>query len=60
MKSPDGIALFFDTPTWKMFEEVANQSEQSAEHMILRAVIGRLGEIHQDNFVLNRIMRGHI
>jgi hypothetical protein len=58
VKAPDGIALFFDNPTWKVFEKVANDREQSAEHMILRAVVGCLGEILQDNVMLNRIMRG--
>jgi hypothetical protein len=58
VQAPDGIALVFDHPTWKVFEKVAHDREQSAQHMIVRAVVGCLGDILQDNMVLNRILRG--
>ena len=41
--SPDGMALFFNKATWKVFQDAANRREQSAEHMILRAVVACLG-----------------
>ena len=55
--SPDGMALFFDKATWKVFKDAANRREQSAEHMILRAVVACLGTIMEDNMVMNRILR---
>jgi hypothetical protein len=55
--SPDGMALFFDKATWKVFKDAANSREQSAEHMILRAVVACLGTIMEDNMVLNRMLR---
>jgi hypothetical protein len=58
MEARDGIALYFDKQTWKVFETVANLEEQSAKHMITRAVVGCLGSILEDNMVLNQILRG--
>lgn len=58
VKHPDEVALVFDTKTWKVFEEAANKHEQSAEHMILRAIVGCLGDVVEDNYVLNRILHG--
>ena len=58
VKDPDEIALVFDAKTWKVFERVANEREQSAEHMILRAVVGCLGDVVEDNYMLNRILHG--
>jgi hypothetical protein len=58
VESPDGMALFFDKPTWKIFEQIANRKEQSAQHMITRAVIGCIGPILEDNMVLNQILHG--
>ena len=60
--APDGMALFFDKATWKVFKDAANSREQSAEHMILRAVVACLGTIMEDNMVLNRMLRpsGHM
>jgi len=58
IESPDGIALFFEKRTWKFFQEVANGEEQSAKHMITRAVVGCLGSIREDNMVLNQILHG--
>jgi len=56
---PDGrVALIFDARTWQVFEAVANGREESAEHMITRAVVNCLGSIVEDNMVLNRILRG--
>ena len=55
--APDGMALFFDKATWKVFQDAANRREQSAEHMILRAVVACLGTIVEDNMVLNRMLR---
>jgi hypothetical protein len=55
--APDGMALFFDKTTWKVFKDAANRHEQSAEHMILRAVVACLGTIMEDNLVLNRMLR---
>ena len=55
--APDGMALFFDKTTWKAFKDAANSREQSAEHMILRAVVACLGTIMEDNLVLNRMLR---
>jgi hypothetical protein len=56
---PDGkVGLIFDAKTWKLFEDVAAKQEQSAEHMITRAVVNCLGSITEDNMVLNRILRG--
>jgi hypothetical protein len=55
--STDGMALFFDKATWNVFQEAANRREQSAEHMILRAVVACLGQIMEDNMVLNRMLR---
>lgn len=56
---PDGrVALIFDAKTWQVFETVANDREESAEHMITRAVVHCLGSIVEDNMVLNRILRG--
>ena len=55
--APDGMALFFDKTTWKVFKDVANRHEQSAEHMILRAVVACLGTIMEDNMMLNRMLR---
>ena len=52
----DQVALVFDAKTWKVFEQVANEREQSAEHMILHAIVGCLGEVVEDNDVLNRIL----
>jgi hypothetical protein len=57
VKDANGVALVFDAKTWKVFQDVANKGEQSAEHMILRAVVGCLGSIVEDNMVLNRILR---
>jgi hypothetical protein len=57
VSAPDGMALFFDKATWKVFQEAANRREQSAEHMILRAVVACLGQIMEDNMVLNRMLR---
>ena len=57
VRAPDGMALFFDNATWKIFKDAANRREQSAEHMILRAVVACLGTIMQDNMVLNRLLR---
>ena len=57
VKARDGMALVFDNATWNVFKDVANRREQSAEHMILRAVVACLGTIMQDNMVLNRILR---
>jgi hypothetical protein len=56
ISSADGMALFFDNATWKVFKEEANRREQSAEHMILRAVVACLGTIMEDNMVLNRVL----
>ena len=56
VKSPDGVALFFDNRTWKVFEDAAKAREQSAEHMILRAVTETIGPILADNYVLNRFL----
>ena len=56
VKSPDAVALVFDRRTWKVFEDVAKAREQSAEHMILRAVTESLGPILVDNYVLNRFL----
>jgi hypothetical protein len=58
VESPGDIALVFDKRTWKVFEDIANRQEQSAKHMITRAVVGCLGEIREDNMVLNQILRG--
>jgi hypothetical protein len=58
VQSPDGMALFFDKATWEAFRRVAHTHEQSPEHMILRAVVGCLGSIVEDNMVLNRFLRG--
>ena len=55
--APDGMALVFDKATWKVFKDAANRREQSAEHMILRAVVACLGTIVEDNMVLNRMLR---
>jgi hypothetical protein len=55
--SPDGMALFFDKATWKVFKDAANEREQSAEHMILRAVVACVGAIVEDRMVLNRMLR---
>jgi hypothetical protein len=55
--APDGMALFFDKATWKVFKDAANRCEQSAEHMILRAVVACLGTIMEDNMMLNRMLR---
>jgi hypothetical protein len=57
VQEPDGMSLFFDKATWEAFKLVAHAREQSAEHMILRAVAGCLGSIVEDNMVLNRILR---
>ena len=58
VKHRDQVALVFDAKTWKVFEDVANRREQSAEHMILQAVVGCLGDVIEDNYVLNRILHG--
>ena len=58
VETPGDIALVFDKRTWKVFEEVANSQEQSTKHMITRAVVACLGEIREDNMVLNQILRG--
>jgi hypothetical protein len=55
--APDSMALVFDKATWKVFKDAANRHEQSAEHMILRAVVACLGTIMEDNMVLNRMLR---
>ena len=55
--APDSMALVFDKSTWKVFKDAANRREQSAEHMILRAVVACLGTIVEDNMVLNRMLR---
>ena len=55
--APDGMALFFDKATWKIFKDAANSREQSAEHMIRRAVVACLGTIVEDNMILNRMLR---
>jgi hypothetical protein len=55
--APDGMALFFDKATWKVFKDAANSREQSPEHMILRAVVACLGTIMEDNLLLNRMLR---
>jgi hypothetical protein len=57
IKESDGVSLFFDKPTWEAFKLVAHTHQQSPEHMILRAVVGCLGSIVEDNMVLNRILR---
>ena len=57
IESPDGMALFFDRATWKVFKDAANRREQSAEHMILRGVVACLGTIMEDNMVLNHMLR---
>jgi hypothetical protein len=57
VKEPEGISLFFDKATWEAFKLVAETHQQSPEHMILRAVVGCLGSILEDNMVLNRILR---
>ena len=58
VESPSDMALVFDKPTWKVFEKVANTQQQSAKHMITRAVVGCLGSIPEDNMVLNQILHG--
>jgi hypothetical protein len=58
VESPSDMALVFDKPTWKIFEQIANGREQSAKHMITRAVVGCLGSILEDNMVLNQILHG--
>jgi hypothetical protein len=58
VKRRDEVALVFDTKTWKVFEDIANKREQSADHMILQAIVKCLGEIVEDNYVLNRILHG--
>lgn len=55
--APDSMALVFDKATWKVFKDTANSREQSAEHMILRAVVACLGTIVEDHMVLNRTLR---
>jgi hypothetical protein len=57
VKEPDGVSLFFDQRTWSMFKEAAKAREQSAEHMITRAIVETFATILEDNMVLNRIMR---
>jgi hypothetical protein len=42
--------------TWKVFEEAAKAREQSAEHMILSAVVATIGPILMDNYTLNRFI----
>jgi hypothetical protein len=56
IRSADGVALFFNNRTWKVFQDAAKAREQSAEHMILRAVTGTIGPILADNYVLNRFL----
>jgi hypothetical protein len=57
LKEADGsAALLFDARTWMVFQETAEAREQSAEHMILTAVVGSFGDIQQDNYVLNRFL----
>jgi hypothetical protein len=56
---PDGrVALIFDAKTWQTFQTIADGREESAEHMITRAVVNCLGSIVEDNMTLNRILRG--
>lgn len=58
VKHFDEVALVFDAKTWKVFEDAANKREQSAEHMILRAIVGCLGDVVEDNYVFKRILHG--
>jgi hypothetical protein len=53
----DAVALVFDKPTWKIFEEAAKAKEQSAQVMITRAVAAAIGDIIEDNMVLNQFLR---
>jgi hypothetical protein len=57
-KTRDGVALIFDYQTWEMFEQTASLREQSAQHMITRAVVNCLRQIVEDNMVLNQMLRG--
>jgi hypothetical protein len=59
VKHPNGVSLFFDQRTWALFSEAAKLREQSAEHMITRAIVESFGTILEDNMVLNRILRAH-
>jgi hypothetical protein len=54
--SGGAVSLLFDARTWKLFEETAKVRETSAEHMIVKAVIGSFGTILADNYVLNRFL----
>lgn len=57
-QKPRSGELVFDAKTWKVFEDVASKCEQSAEHMILRAIVQCLGDVVEDNYVLNRFQHG--
>jgi hypothetical protein len=56
VKAKDGIALVFDRRTWKIFEGAARARDDTAEHMILSAVVQTLGTVLMDNYTLNRFL----
>jgi hypothetical protein len=56
VKGEHGVALVFDKKTWKVFEDRARTLDKTAEQIITTAVIGVLGTIMMDNYVLNRFM----
>jgi len=55
--SGGAVSLLFNARTWMVFEETAKARETSAEHMIMKAVLGSFGAILADNYVLNRFLR---
>ena len=57
VKEPNGVSLFFDQRTWALFKETAKAREQTAEHMVTRAIVEAFGTVLEDNMVLNHIMR---
>jgi hypothetical protein len=47
-------ALAFDKPTWAIYEQVATERGQSAQHMIAASVAAAFGQIIADNYAANR------
>ena len=59
LQQEDGSrALVFDAATWAAFERAAAGKGQTASHMISIAVAASFGTITEDNYALNRFMRG--
>jgi len=54
--APQWRALVFEPATWAACEEVAAAKGQTATQMIVTAVAGCFGTIHEDNYALNRFL----